>query len=108
MDITLLQKAPKVVALVAEAVLFYGANDVMRDPFYCVQGFNRENELKEEITAVIDFACEWDIDPKEWNFETKESREMFCISYLASCFPFDDEDDGKEYTAGILEQLTEK
>lgn len=88
MDIYLEQNCPNLMEAVKECG--YTPEDVERDPFYCILGccsqeyfdkFVKENH--DEIEAVIEFASEWDIDPKEWDFSTDEKRAGFALMYLS-------------------------
>lgn len=111
MDVVLMEKAPELVRMVAEAVKNYGVDGVTMDPFYSVTGafcdsyYTRlYSDLEDEINAVIDFATEWDIDPSEWELDTPENRYKFAVQYLA--IDFDDPEEGTEsYCDSIINSL---
>lgn len=88
MDVFLEEKCPNLLEAIKDCG--YTPEDVERDPIYCSLGccsqeyvdeFVKENH--DEIEAAIQFACMWDIDPKEWDLSTDEERAKFALMYLA-------------------------
>ena len=101
MDLFLIENCPNLIEEVQNAVNWYGANDVMQDPGYCVFGacsqeyFNNWiNEHKNELAKCWEFAITWDINENEFVFENEEKKALFLISYLASyCEPEENENE---------------
>lgn len=88
MDIYLEQNCSNLLEIIKDCG--YTPADVRQDPFYCILGccsqeyfgkFVKENH--DEIEAVIRFASEWEIDPKEWDLSTDDKRAKFALMYLA-------------------------